>query len=141
LGHTIDVISGREEARLVYLGVAHEQAPQEGQQRLVIAIGGGSTECTIGRGFTPLERESLQVGCVASTRRFFEGGKLGRKRWNAALTEVALQFQQFAAPYRNLGWDEAIGTSGTHKAISNICVALKLTKGAITRDALAAVRE
>jgi len=141
LGHAIDVISGREEARLVYLGVAHEQPPQDDQKRLVIDIGGGSTECIIGRGFTPLERESLQVGCVASTRRFFEGGKLTRKRWNAALTEVALQFQQFAAPYRSLGWDEAIGTSGTHKAIGNICASMKLTKGAITREALAVVRD
>lgn len=141
LGHTIDVISGREEARLVYLGVAHEQPPAEGQKRLVLDIGGGSTECIIGRGFQPLERESLQVGCIASTRRFFDGGKLTRKRWNTALTEVALQFQQFAATYRSLGWDEAIGTSGTHKAISNICAALKLTKGAITGEALLAIRE
>ncbi|MBN8716771.1 MAG: exopolyphosphatase [Xanthomonadales bacterium] len=141
LGHPIDVISGREEARLVYLGVAHEQPPEPEQKRLVIDIGGGSTECIIGRGFTPLERESLQVGCIASTRRFFDSGKLGRKRWQAALTEVELQFQQFAAPYRSLGWDEAIGTSGTHKAIGNICAAMKLGKGSITREGLAQVRE
>ena len=141
LGHVIDVISGREEARLVYLGVAHEQPPQEGQKRLVIDIGGGSTECIIGRGFEPLERESLQVGCVASTRRFFDSGKLTRKRWNAAFTEVSAQLQQFATTYRRLGWDEAIGTSGTHKAIGNICAAMKLTKGAITSEALAQVRD
>lgn len=141
LGHGIDVISGREEARLVYLGVAHEQPPEEGQKRLVIDIGGGSTECIIGTGFTPLERESLQVGCVASTLRFFPGGKLSRKRWNAALTEITVQFQQFASTYRSLGWDEAIGTSGTHKAISNICVAMKLTKGAITPEAVAQIRD
>lgn len=141
LGHSIDVISGREEARLVYLGVAHEQPPKDGQRRLVIDIGGGSTECIIGTGFTPLERESLQVGCVASTMRFFPGGKLSRKRWNTALTEISAQFQQFASTYRSLGWDEAIGTSGTHKAISNICIAMKLTKDAITPDALAQVRD
>ncbi|MDE2407064.1 MAG: Ppx/GppA family phosphatase [Xanthomonadaceae bacterium] len=141
LGHAIDVISGREEARLVYLGVAHEQPPLEGQKRLVIDIGGGSTECIIGKGFTPLERESLQVGCIASTRRFFDGGKLSRKRWNTALTEVSAQMQQFAATYRQLGWDEAIGTSGTHKSIGNICAAMKLTKGAITGDAIARIRE
>lgn len=141
LGHAIDVISGREEARLVYLGVAHEQPPHPDQKRLVIDIGGGSTECIIGRGFTPLERESLQVGCIASTRRFFAGGKLTRKRWNTALTEITAQLQQFAATYRALGWDEAIGTSGTHKAIGNICASLKLTKGAITREALAEIRD
>jgi len=141
LGHAIDVISGREEARLVYLGVAHEQPPQAGQKRLVIDIGGGSTECIIGRGFEPLERESLQVGCIASTRRFFDGGKLSRKRWNTALTEIGAQMQQFAATYRQLGWDEAIGTSGTHKAIGNICVAMKLSKGSITRDAITQIRD
>lgn len=141
LGHAIDVISGREEARLVYLGVAHEQPPHPDQKRLVIDIGGGSTECIIGRGFTPLERESLQVGCIASTRRFFAGGKLTRKRWNTALTEITAQLQQFAATYRALGWDEAIGTSGTHKAIGNMCATLKLTKGAITREALTEIRD
>ena len=98
LGHAIDVISGREEARLVYLGVAHEQPPQAGQKRLVIDIGGGSTECIIGRGFEPLERESLQVGCIASTRRFFDCGKLSRKRWNTALTEIGAQMQQESNP-------------------------------------------
>jgi exopolyphosphatase/guanosine-5'-triphosphate,3'-diphosphate pyrophosphatase len=143
LGHPIDVISGREEARLVYLGVAHEQPPPPGKKRLVIDIGGGSTECIIGRGFQPLERESLQVGCIASTRRFFPEGKLGRKRWQAALTEIELQFHQFATAYRRLGWDEAIGTSGTHKALANICAAMKLvdSKGIISREGLLKVRE
>ena len=116
LGHAIDVISGREEARLVYLGVAHAQPLQEGQLRLVIDIGGGSTECIIGSGLEAIERESLQVGCVASTRRFFANGKLSRKRWRDALTEVTAEFQQFASAYRALGWDEAIGSSGTNKA-------------------------
>ncbi len=141
LGHAIEVVSGREEARLVYLGVAHAQPPPPGQLRLVIDIGGGSTECIIGRGFEALERESLQAGCVASTRRFFGNGKLSRKRWNAALIEVSAEFQQFAGVYRNLGWDEALGSSGTNKAIGEICAALKLTKGAVTAEALPMVRE
>ncbi|MEO6154700.1 MAG: exopolyphosphatase, partial [Thermomonas sp.] len=141
LGHAIEVVSGREEARLVYLGVAHAQPPKEGQLRLVIDIGGGSTECIIGRGMHALERESLQVGCVASTRRFFGNGKLSRKRWKDALIEVTAEFQQFAATYRSLGWDEAIGASGTNKAIGAICAEMKLTKGAITAEALPQVRE
>lgn len=141
LGHAIDVISGREEARLVYLGVAHAQPPKNGQLRLVIDIGGGSTECIIGSGLDAIERESLQVGCVASTLRFFPNGKLSRKRWNAGLTEIAAEFQQFAATYRSLGWDEAIGSSGTNKAIGEICAAMKLTKGAVTAEALPQVRE
>ena len=141
LGHAIDVISGREEARLVYLGVAHAQPPKEGQLRLVIDIGGGSTECIIGSGLDAIERESLQVGCVASTLRFFPNGKLSRKRWNTGLTEIAAEFQQFASTYRNLGWDEAIGSSGTNKAIGEICAAMKLTKGAVTAEALPQLRE
>jgi len=141
LGHAIEVVSGREEARLVYLGVAHAQPPRPDQLRLVIDIGGGSTECIIGSGFEPLERESLQAGCVASTRRFFADGKLTKKRWAEALTEVTAEFQQFAGVYRHLGWDEALGSSGTNKAIGEICAALKLTKGAITAEALPKVRD
>jgi exopolyphosphatase/guanosine-5'-triphosphate,3'-diphosphate pyrophosphatase len=141
LGHAIEVVSGREEARLVYLGVAHAQPPRPEQLRLVIDIGGGSTECIIGSGFEPLERESLQAGCVASTRRFFADGKLTRRRWAEALTEVTAEFQQFAGVYRHLGWDEAIGSSGTNKAIGGICATLKLTKGAVTAEALPQVRE
>ena len=141
LGHAIDVISGREEARLIYLGVAHEQPPRRGQKRLVIDIGGGSTECIIGSGMQPLERESLQVGCIASTRRFFPDGRLSARRWQAAQTEIAAEFQQFAATYRRLGWSEAIGSSGTNKAIGEICAKLRLSKGAVTAAALPVVRE
>jgi len=141
LGHAIEVVSGREEARLVYLGVAHAQPPKPDQLRLVIDIGGGSTECIIGTGFDALERESLQVGCVASTRRFFADGKLSKKRWKEALTEVTAEFQQFAGVYRELGWDEALGSSGTNRAIGEICAAMKLTKGAVTAEALPQVRD
>lgn len=141
LGHAIEVVSGREEARLVYLGVAHAQPPKPQQLRLVIDIGGGSTECIIGSGFDAIERESLQVGCVASTRRFFGNGKLSKKRWREALTEVAAEFQQFTVAYRTLGWHEALGSSGTNKAIGDICAAMKLTKGAVTAEALPIVRD
>lgn len=141
LGHAIEVVSGREEARLVYLGVAHAQPPKPEQLRLVIDIGGGSTECIIGSGFDAIERESLQVGCVASTRRFFGNGKLSKKRWREALTEVAAEFQQFTVAYRTLGWHEALGSSGTNKAIGDICAAMKLTKGAVTAEALPVVRD
>ena len=141
LGKPIEVVSGREEARLIYLGVAHAQPPKANQRRLVIDIGGGSTEFIIGRGFETLERESLQAGCIASTRRFFPGGKLSRKRWKEALTEIGAEFQQFAGLYRSLGWQEAIGSSGTNKAIGEICAAMKLTKGAVTAEALPQVRD
>ncbi len=141
LGHAIEVIPGREEARLIYLGVAHAQPPRPGQLRLVIDVGGGSTECIIGSGLDAIERESLQLGCVATTARFFGDGKLSRKRWDEALIEVGAQFQQFAGVYRHLGWQETLGASGTIKAIGDVCAAMKLSKGAVMAKALPQVRE
>ena len=141
LGHPVEVVSGREEARLIYLGVAHAQPPKPGQRRLVIDIGGGSTEFIIGSSFLPIERESLQAGCIASTRRFFPDGKLSRKRWRDALNTIGAEFQSISSRYRALGWDEAVGSSGTHQAISEICQKMKLSKGAITAQALPQLRD
>ncbi|PJK13784.1 exopolyphosphatase [Lysobacteraceae bacterium NML120232] len=141
LGHPIEIVSGREEARLVYMGVAQAQPTEPGQRRLVMDIGGGSTECIIGSGLDAIERESLQMGCVATTRRFFPNGKLNRKKWQQAMSEIAAEFQQFALHYRSIGWQDVIGSSGTIKAIGKICTEMKLTKGAITAEALPRVRE
>ncbi len=140
LGHGIEVVSGREEARLVYLGVAHGNPPKT-KRRLVIDIGGGSTEFIIGEGYQPIERESLQMGCVATTKRFFPNGKLSGKRWKEAQTEMAAEFQQFATAYHALGWQESLGSSGTIKAIGDIAVAMKLSKGSITDQALAQISD
>ena len=141
LGHAIEVVSGREEARLVYMGVAHAQPAASGKLRLVIDIGGGSTEFIIGSGLDAIERESLQLGAIATTRRFFADGRLDRDRWDEALTEVLTQFQQFAANYRALGWDDVLGSSGTNKAIGRICEKMGLTDGAVTAEALPRVRD
>jgi exopolyphosphatase/guanosine-5'-triphosphate,3'-diphosphate pyrophosphatase len=140
LGHDIEVVSGREEARLIYLGVAHGNPPR-GKQRLVMDIGGGSTEFIIGAGLESLARESLQMGCIATTRRFFSDGKLSKKRWKEARTEITAEFQQFAAAYRYLGWQEVFGSSGTIKAIGDMALAMKLTRGSVTEAALDAIRE
>ena len=140
LGHDIEVVAGREEARLIYLGVAHGNPPR-GKRRLVIDIGGGSTEFIIGEGFQALERESLQMGCIATTRRFFADGKLSKKRWKDAQTEITAEFQQFVSTYRNLGWQEAYGSSGTIKAVAEIATAMKLSRGAFTEAALASIRD
>jgi exopolyphosphatase/guanosine-5'-triphosphate,3'-diphosphate pyrophosphatase len=141
LGHGIEVVAGREEARLCYLGVAHGHPPGK-HRRLVIDIGGGSTEFIVGDGLAPIERESLQMGCVATTKRFFGNGRISRKRWKDAQLEMAAEFQQFATLFRQLGWKETFGSSGTIKAIGEICEALKLTKGGVITDvALAALVE
>ena len=141
LGHGIEVVSGREEARLIYLGVAQGLPPKATRQRLVIDIGGGSTEFIIGQGFEPVERESLQMGCVATTRRFFGDGRLSKKRWKDGLTEISAEFQQFASTYRARGWQEAIGSSGTIKAAGQIVAGLKVSRGAITAEGIAAARD
>ena len=141
LGHGIEVVAGREEARLIYLGVAHGNPPDPGKRRLVMDIGGGSTETIIGEGFQALERESLQMGCIATTRRFFGDGRISRKRWKEARTELAAEFQQFSEAYRRRGWHEAMGSSGTIKAICDVSVKMKLTKVSVTDASLAVIRD
>jgi exopolyphosphatase / guanosine-5'-triphosphate,3'-diphosphate pyrophosphatase len=140
LGHPIEVVSGREEARLIYLGVAHGLPPVR-HRRLAIDIGGGSTEFIIGQGLTPLATESLQMGCIASTMRFFPDGKITRKRWQAAQTEIEVELQQFVADYRARGWSETVGSSGTVRALGSICAALTGGDDHITPAALDEIAE
>lgn len=140
LGHAIEVVSGREEARLIYLGVAQGHPPGN-RNRLVIDIGGGSTEFIIGRGYDALERESLQMGCIASTRRFFPDGKLSKRRWRLALTEISAEFQQFSALFRTRGWKEVFGASGTIKAVGAVAQAMKLARGQISDVSVQEIRD
>jgi exopolyphosphatase/guanosine-5'-triphosphate,3'-diphosphate pyrophosphatase len=140
LGHDIEVVSGREEARLIWLGVAHGHPPGE-RRRLVMDIGGGSTEFIVGSGFEALERESLQMGCIATTRRFFGDGKLSPARWKEARTEITAEFQQFLSSFRLVGWDEVYGSSGTIKAIGEVAEAMKLGRDGIGAAALDAIRQ
>ncbi len=140
LGQPVDVVSGREEGRLIFLGVSHG-LPRSRQRRLVIDVGGGSTEFIIGRELEPLQTESVQVGCVASTLRFFPDGRLTAERWQRAQDEIGLQLQQFAADYRETGWNETIGSSGTAKAIGTIVQALKLSDDGVEPEHLAALRK
>ena len=116
LGHTVEVISGREEARLIYLGVSHTLADTPGK-RLVADIGGGSTEFIIGQRFEPLLRESLQMGCVSYTQRYFRDGKITPARYAQAYTAARLEIMSIEHALHRLTWDEAIGSSGTIRAI------------------------
>lgn len=140
LGHPVEIVSGREEGRLIFLGAAHD-LPASADHRLVIDIGGGSTEFIIGRGTAPLLTESVQVGCIASTLRFFQGNKITRKRWQRARREIGVLLQQFAEEYREAGWADAYGSSGTAKSIGAVVRAMKLSEDGITPAALAALRE
>ncbi len=116
LGHPIEVVSGREEARLVYLGAAHS-LPEVGGRRLVIDIGGGSTELIVGEGLDAEELFSLYMGCVGITEKHFSSGKLSQKRWDKARLSVAMELEPVCEPLRKAGWDEVVGTSGTVRAV------------------------
>lgn len=140
LGHPVEVVSGREEGRLIFLGVAHD-LPTSREPRLVIDVGGGSTEFIIGRGLAPLHTESVQVGCIASTQRFFPGGKLTRKRWQRARGEIGALLQQFSEGYMETGWSAALGSSGSAKAIGAVVQAMKLSDDGVTPASLARLRD
>lgn len=122
LGHSIEIIAGREEARLIYLGVAHS-VTQDEEQRLAVDIGGGSTEFIIGRDFTPLKRDSLYMGCVSMSREFFGDGIIRRKRMRDAKLYARQELEPIEKPYRNVGWTAAVGTSGTIITAANVIAA------------------
>jgi exopolyphosphatase/guanosine-5'-triphosphate,3'-diphosphate pyrophosphatase len=115
LGYPIEVIAGREEARLIYLGVAHTLADDAGK-RLVVDIGGGSTEFIIGERFEPQALESLHMGCVSYTRRFFPDGDITEERFNEAVAAASQELLNIEADYKKLGWDSAVGSSGSIRA-------------------------
>jgi exopolyphosphatase/guanosine-5'-triphosphate,3'-diphosphate pyrophosphatase len=119
LGHPIEIIGGREEARLIYLGVAHSLA-DDGGRRLVVDIGGGSTELIIGERFEPLHMESLHMGCVSMGRLYFPEGRVSDTAWRAAEIGARLELQPIAETYRRLGWQDALGASGTLLAVDRI---------------------
>lgn len=116
LGHPIEIISGMEEARLIYAGVAHTM-PSEPGRRLVADIGGGSTELIIGDALTPLQLESLQMGCVSLSERFFRDGKISAKRIERAKMAARLELEPVQAAFRRRGWEHCAGSSGTVRAI------------------------
>jgi exopolyphosphatase/guanosine-5'-triphosphate,3'-diphosphate pyrophosphatase len=136
LGHRIDIIAGREEARLIYLGVAHEMEDQGEGLRLVIDIGGGSTEVILGRRFQPEALESLFTGCVELSRRFFADGAISPERLRSAILAAHQEFETIQAGYRRLGWTTAIGASGSILAIHDVVTAAGWSRGGITLDAL-----
>ncbi len=138
LGHDIQVVNGREEARLIYLGVAHALADDEGR-RLVVDIGGGSTEVIIGERFEALETESLHMGCVSFTRRFFPDGGIDRERMRAAVTAARREALAIDAVYRASGWSLPVGASGTVKAIARVCERQGWSTSGITRSGLEAI--
>jgi exopolyphosphatase/guanosine-5'-triphosphate,3'-diphosphate pyrophosphatase len=121
LGHPVEIISGREEARLIFLGVAHT-IYNDRDRRLVVDIGGGSTELIIGRGYEPGLTESLSMGCVNVSQRFFDDGQITAKRMHRALLACRQGLEAIEALYRRAGWDAVIGSSGTISTINDVVI-------------------
>ena len=143
LGFPIEVISGREEARLIYLGVAHA-LPISAQRRLVVDIGGGSTEFIIGTGFDPQLTESLYMGCLSYSLKFFPDNKVDKPRMKAAELAARQELSGILHAYRAAGWDQAVGSSGTARSLENILRANGFIEGfaehGLTREGLERLR-
>lgn len=135
LGHPVEIISGDEEARLVYLGVAHCVAPQAGK-RLVVDIGGGSTEIILGEGMLPLVKESLNMGCVAITKKFFFDGQVSETNISRAHIACLQELEPVCESFLHQGWNEVLGASGTIKSVGKVCEAAGWSKGAIRIESL-----
>jgi len=135
LGCPVDVVDGREEARLIYLGVSHSLSLQDGH-RLVFDIGGGSTEFIIGKGFDPLLTESLHMGCVSYRERFFPDRQITARGFRRAVLAARREVMAIEYAYTEAGWDSAVGASGTVKAIRNAVIENNLGDEVITLDAL-----
>ena len=139
IGLPIDVISGHEEARLTFFGVAHE-LPRSHEPRLVIDIGGGSTEFIIGRGLQPERLESLKIGCVGMTQQFFGGGTIAPGALDAAETVARVEIEAIAHQFGRGHWHEAYASSGTAVALADILVQNGFSAGGITPTGLARLR-
>ena len=139
LGFPIEVISGREEARLIYLGVAHA-LPVSSQRRLVVDIGGGSTEFIIGTGLEPQLTESLYMGCLSYSLKFFADGRIDKPRMKAAELAARQEIAGIVHAYRAAGWDEAVGSSGTARSMENILRDNGFAQEGLTREGLERLR-
>ncbi len=139
LGHPIEIVAGREEARLIYLGVAHS-LPASPDRRLVVDIGGGSTEFIIGQGLKPHERESLHMGCVNFSRRFFPDGAIDKGALKAAEVAARVEVERIAREFSIGNWQQAVGSSGTARALREILEQNGWSARGITADGLDRLR-
>ncbi len=140
LGHPVEIIAGQEEARLIYLGVAHTLADDQGQ-RLVMDIGGGSTEFIIGERFETLNRESLPMGCVSTTLRFFPEDRITGQAMEDAGIAAHLELETIERRYRRIGWVDCIGSSGTIKSVRAVLEANGWSDTGITLKGLQKLRK
>lgn len=140
LGFPIEIIAGREEARMIFIGVSHSLPPYAGK-RMVMDIGGGSTEFVIGQGFEPDQRESLYMGCVSYSMRFFPDGKLTEGNFNRAEIAARAEIQGIRNHFAAGHWDEAVGSSGSARALGEILFLNGWSNGNITATGLAMLKK
>jgi exopolyphosphatase/guanosine-5'-triphosphate,3'-diphosphate pyrophosphatase len=139
LGFPIEVVAGREEARLIYLGVSHS-LPASTEVRLVVDIGGGSTEFIVGAGNQPHRLESLYMGCVSYSLKFFPGGKIGKSDMKHAETAARIEIETIKKQFSRKHWQQAVGSSGSARAIGDIIEANGWSPSGITRDGMEKLR-
>ncbi len=139
LGFPIEVVAGREEARLIYVGVSHS-LPASKDKRLVVDIGGGSTEFIIGRGFKPLKLESTYMGCVSYSLKYFPGGKVTKAAMKAAELAARNELQTIIAGFAKGNWQHAVGSSGSARALAEILQLNGYAEAGITPGGLERLR-
>lgn len=140
IGHPVEIISGEEEGRLIYMGVACALA-KPGEQRLVIDVGGGSTEVIAGRGDEIALVESFSTGTHPQSAMYFPGGRVDAAAFDAAVNAARALFEDAAAQYRAHGWQAAYGSSGTIRAINEVITRNRLGDGTMSIASLLALRD
>lgn len=140
LGFPIEILPGQEEARLVFEGCSH-RLPFSNKKRLVIDIGGGSTELVTGVGHHADRCESFHVGCVNLSLRYFPGGVITKEGYEAAKLAAMAEFQEGRERFNSTLWDEAYGSSGSMEAICSLAKSFGLTGEAITLETLREIRD
>ncbi len=134
LGHPVEVISGREEARLIFAGVARLQPSTAA--RLVVDIGGRSTEMILGRGTRPSRAESFRVGSVSLSMKYFPDGRFSERAFRDAQVAAGAELEEALEPFASQHWREALGSSGTVGAVSQVLAASGVSDGRVTPDGL-----
>ncbi len=140
LGFPIEIIAGREEARMIFVGVSHS-LPKADHKRLVIDIGGGSTEFIIGKGLEPIHMESLYMGCVSYSLKFFPEGRITEAAFENARISAATEIQSISKTFNAKQWQEAVGSSGTARSLGEVLRLNNITNGDVTIEGLRELRQ
>lgn len=140
LGFPIEIIAGREEARMIFVGVSHG-LPKAEHKRLVIDIGGGSTEFIIGEGLEPIHMESLYMGCVSYSLKFFPDGKITEAAFEKARISAAAEIQSISKTFNSKHWHEAVASSGTARSLGEVLRLNNMTNGEVTAEGLRQLKQ